>query len=239
MRRVTCVRDSVCVTLVRSERQGSPPGQRTSTPTPPTTARVWIQVEREASIVYKPHRLPAWCDRVLWHSNMPHSMHPLCSGYFMVAEADSSDHKPVAAVFTLPAVLSPAQVVSDSIESAPPRPCILPSSITHTSTRHLMAEHPHRVIPSIIGSLAAPVPRLALPAVVRVLCSCSMAVDCIVDFSAWRVTAGAPCRSLVAVCLLAVLLLVEACRGAHASPARSPASEPRRRRVPRRGLCAR
>lgn len=79
-----------------------------------------MQVEREASIVYKPHRLPAWCDRILWHSNMPQGMHPLCSGYFMVAEADSSDHKPVGAVFTLPAVLSPAQVVSDSIESAPP-----------------------------------------------------------------------------------------------------------------------
>ena len=88
-----------------------------------------VQVEREASIVYKPHRLPAWCDRVLWHSNMPHSMHPLCSGYFMVAEADSSDHKPVAAVFTLPAVLSPAQVVSDSIESAPPRSRVLEAEL--------------------------------------------------------------------------------------------------------------
>eukprot|EP00892_Ulva_mutabilis_P004410 jgi/Ulvmu1/2340/UM013_0188.1 len=79
---------------------------------PPT-----FKVEREASIVYKPHRLPAWCDRILWHTNMPAGMHPVCTGYFMVAEADSSDHKPVAAVFTLPSVLSPAHIVTDSIEN--------------------------------------------------------------------------------------------------------------------------
>lgn len=91
--------------------------------------------------MYKPHRLPAWCDRILWHTNMPQGMHPVCTGYFMVAEADSSDHKPVGAVFTLPSVLSPAQVVSDCIESAPP-----PSLLTaHTLTAAALSRLPFRL----------------------------------------------------------------------------------------------
>lgn len=58
----------------------------------------------------------------------------------MVAEADSSDHKPVGAVFTLPSVLSPAQVVSDCIESAPP-----PSRLTaHTLTAAALSRLPFR-----------------------------------------------------------------------------------------------
>jgi hypothetical protein len=30
-----------------------------------------LQVERKAGIVYKPQRSPAWCDRVLYRSNLP------------------------------------------------------------------------------------------------------------------------------------------------------------------------
>jgi hypothetical protein len=79
-----------------------------------------VQVEREASIAYTSRRLPAWCDRILWHSNLPEHMRPRCSRYFMAAEVDTSDHKPVGGIFVIPSVNSPAQVVSDSTDSAHP-----------------------------------------------------------------------------------------------------------------------
>lgn len=77
------------------------------------------QVEREASISYKSRRLPAWCDRILWHSNLPDHMRPRCVRYFMAAEVETSDHKPVGGIFVIPSVNSPAQVVTDVTDSAP------------------------------------------------------------------------------------------------------------------------
>ena len=79
-----------------------------------------MQVEREASIAYKSRRLPAWCDRILWHSNLPDEMRPRCARYFMSAEVETSDHKPVGGIFVIPSVNSPAQVVTDVTDSMLP-----------------------------------------------------------------------------------------------------------------------
>lgn len=80
---------------------------------PPT-----FKVAREPSISYVTSRLPAWCDRVLWHSNLPEELRPRCTAYKSIAACDSSDHKPVVATLEVPSVLSPAQVVTDDVDRA-------------------------------------------------------------------------------------------------------------------------
>jgi phosphatidylinositol-bisphosphatase len=58
-------------------------------------------VKGEAGLVYGLKRSPAWCDRVLVRSNLPHKPAAPVS-YYCCPEVSSSDHKPVAAVLQLP-----------------------------------------------------------------------------------------------------------------------------------------
>lgn len=46
------------------------------------------------------HRRPAWCDRVLWHSNVPQAAQLLS---YSSASMTASDHMPVTATFVLSA----------------------------------------------------------------------------------------------------------------------------------------
>lgn len=50
---------------------------------------------------YAPKRSPAWCDRVLAKSALPHKP-GICSEYYTSPQICSSDHKPVTAVLSLP-----------------------------------------------------------------------------------------------------------------------------------------
>lgn len=50
---------------------------------------------------YNQKRSPAWCDRVLWRSNLPHKP-AKCTSYSCQPSVATSDHKPVAAAFSLP-----------------------------------------------------------------------------------------------------------------------------------------
>lgn len=43
-------------------------------------------------------RIPAWCDRILWRSFMPHYVKSLC---YQRYEVDISDHRPVSAGFDI------------------------------------------------------------------------------------------------------------------------------------------
>jgi hypothetical protein len=48
-------------------------------------------------------RSPAWCDRVLWRSNLPFKQAKALD-YFTAADIGTSDHKPVGAVLQVPTV---------------------------------------------------------------------------------------------------------------------------------------
>lgn len=62
-----------------------------------------LQVERRHGLGYLPQRSPAWCDRILYRSNLPlKQIKPVA--YFSAPDVSSSDHKPVAAVLTVPTV---------------------------------------------------------------------------------------------------------------------------------------
>lgn len=74
---------------------------------------------KQSGVRYAYKRLPAWTDRVLFHSNMPRAWQPTCLEYKSVEGVASSDHKPVRAVFEVPSVSSPPQVVTDQLDSAP------------------------------------------------------------------------------------------------------------------------
>lgn len=52
---------------------------------------------------YSPARSPAWCDRVLVKSALPHKSATI-SSYYTAADITTSDHKPVAAELVLPVV---------------------------------------------------------------------------------------------------------------------------------------
>jgi hypothetical protein len=55
-------------------------------------------VERGApDTKYLTKRSPAWCDRVLLRSNLPHKRASFLS-YYSAPALDTSDHKPVAAL---------------------------------------------------------------------------------------------------------------------------------------------
>jgi len=58
-------------------------------------------IKGDPSFTYDPKRSPAWCDRVLLKSILPHKP-GIYAEYFTVPQICSSDHKPVAAVLTLP-----------------------------------------------------------------------------------------------------------------------------------------
>jgi hypothetical protein len=55
----------------------------------------------EPGFCYAQKRSPAWCDRVLFKSTLPHKQ-ATCNSYFTVPDICTSDHKPVAAVVALP-----------------------------------------------------------------------------------------------------------------------------------------
>jgi hypothetical protein len=77
-----------------------------------------VQVQRCDGIVFKRKRLPAWTDRVLVHSNLCPTWAPTCLRYSAALGVATSDHKPVVAVFDVPSSPSPAQVVTDVLDSA-------------------------------------------------------------------------------------------------------------------------
>jgi hypothetical protein len=78
-----------------------------------------MQVAQKAGHTYAYKRLPAWCDRVLYHTNMPRAWQPTCLEYKSVDRVATSDHKPVRAVYEVPSVVSPPQVVTDQLDSEP------------------------------------------------------------------------------------------------------------------------
>lgn len=68
---------------------------------PITFSPTFKVLKGEPGFCYAPKRSPAWCDRVLFKSALPHKQ-ASCESYFTVPEISSSDHKPVAAVLSLP-----------------------------------------------------------------------------------------------------------------------------------------
>ncbi|KAL2651579.1 hypothetical protein R1flu_019707 [Riccia fluitans] len=72
---------------------------------PPT-----FKMQKETEDGYDQKRMPAWCDRVLWR-NLPG-----CSikqkSYFSAPKLTTSDHKPVAATFSMTAYALPAPIAS-------------------------------------------------------------------------------------------------------------------------------
>lgn len=64
---------------------------------PPT-----FKVQKGApGLVYGTKRSPAYCDRVLWRSNLPQRA-ASAQAYYCCPDIATSDHKPVAAVLTMP-----------------------------------------------------------------------------------------------------------------------------------------
>jgi hypothetical protein len=57
----------------------------------------------EPGCSYIPKRSPAWCDRILLKSALPHKRGSY-SSYFAAPDICTSDHKPVAAVLSLPLI---------------------------------------------------------------------------------------------------------------------------------------
>jgi hypothetical protein len=69
-------------------------------PPPPLLLQV---IKGEPGCSYGPKRSPAWCDRVLLKSALPHKRGS-CSSYFSAPDICTSDHKPVCAVLSLPLI---------------------------------------------------------------------------------------------------------------------------------------
>eukprot|EP00879_Flechtneria_rotunda_P018468 GHRR01019372.1.p1 GENE.GHRR01019372.1~~GHRR01019372.1.p1 ORF type:complete len:956 (+),score=336.65 GHRR01019372.1:1037-3904(+) len=55
----------------------------------------------EAGLSYHAKRSPAWCDRVLFNSALPHKQ-ASCRDYYCTQDIVTSDHKPVGAILSLP-----------------------------------------------------------------------------------------------------------------------------------------
>jgi hypothetical protein len=94
-------------------------------------------VKGEPGFSYARKRSPAWCDRVLFKSVLPHKQ-ATCSSYYTVPDICSSDHKPVAAVVSLPMAthtVTGAQrfpLASQSPETLSPQASNSPSSSSKT-----------------------------------------------------------------------------------------------------------
>lgn len=73
---------------------------------PPT-----FKMKRDTEDVYDTKRVPAWCDRVLWSSFPGCPVDQL--SYTSAPSVSSSDHKPVAATFTLTAYALPSNIVDN------------------------------------------------------------------------------------------------------------------------------
>lgn len=67
----------------------------------PLTFPPTFKVERGRGNVveYQDTRLPAYCDRIMYHSRPSHQLHVKCKEYDCVPSIDTSDHKPVFGVF--------------------------------------------------------------------------------------------------------------------------------------------
>lgn len=57
----------------------------------------------QSGFIYTPKRSPAWCDRVLFKSALPHNQ-IVCNSYYAAPDISTSDHKPVAAQLSVPLV---------------------------------------------------------------------------------------------------------------------------------------
>ncbi|KAG2498410.1 hypothetical protein HYH03_003669 [Edaphochlamys debaryana] len=62
-----------------------------------------FKVKRQRGHEYNPQRSPAWCDRILYRSNLPLKQIRVL-GYFSAPDIATSDHKPVGAVLQVPTV---------------------------------------------------------------------------------------------------------------------------------------
>ncbi|KAI8463778.1 MAG: Endonuclease/exonuclease/phosphatase [Monoraphidium minutum] len=95
--------------LAREMREGRVFGGFAEAPIAfPPTFKV---IKGTPGLAYGLKRSPAWCDRVLVRSNLPHK--PAAFGaYFCAPDVATSDHKPVAAVLQLPLV-TPRALVSE------------------------------------------------------------------------------------------------------------------------------
>jgi hypothetical protein len=73
-----------------------------------------FKMQRDAVDVYDQKRMPAWCDRILWR-NLPGCTVKL-GKYFSAPRLTTSDHKPVAATFSLVAHALPSSVIPSSLQ---------------------------------------------------------------------------------------------------------------------------
>jgi inositol polyphosphate 5-phosphatase INPP5B/F len=73
----------------------------------PDGPRAPAQVHRQKGLHYQPQRSPAWCDRVLFRSAVP-GQEVTVLDYFTAPDISTSDHKPVAAILSVPTSEHPA-----------------------------------------------------------------------------------------------------------------------------------
>lgn len=107
---------------------------------PPT-----FKVEKgEPGLSYANKRSPAWCDRVLFKSVLPHRK-ATCGQYYTVPDICSSDHKPVAAVLSLPMATHTVAAVhrchsgSSSPGTASPQCSSQPPTLSPTSSSKVLS----------------------------------------------------------------------------------------------------
>jgi hypothetical protein len=53
------------------------------------------------NLEYQPHRVPSYCDRILWKSQPGRKLDLECEEFTSVPEILTSDHKPVRASFVI------------------------------------------------------------------------------------------------------------------------------------------
>eukprot|EP00123_Amoebidium_parasiticum_P001424 comp12504_c0_seq2/m.7470 comp12504_c0_seq2/g.7470 ORF comp12504_c0_seq2/g.7470 comp12504_c0_seq2/m.7470 type:complete len:595 (-) comp12504_c0_seq2:94-1878(-) len=67
----------------------------------PVTFPPTFKVERRKGIFYLNQRIPAYCDRILWHSLPAQEDEVVQTSYHSVESLDTSDHKPVYSTYNL------------------------------------------------------------------------------------------------------------------------------------------
>lgn len=70
------------------------------------------------TLEYNPKRSPAWCDRILWRSALPHR-DITCEQYYSVESLNTSDHLPVVGVLQVPLVRLRDETTSPPVPSSP------------------------------------------------------------------------------------------------------------------------
>lgn len=86
-----------------------------------TFAPTFKVLKGEPRFAYTGKRSPAWCDRVLFKSALPHKR-ASCLDYFTAPEICSSDHKPVAAVLELPLATNTVTVSAHTVAASASAP---------------------------------------------------------------------------------------------------------------------